>query len=107
MAISGHSGPTLRMSALPPKADIIEGGALRLLMTLCGHSLDYEVQKVCVQKTSGLRTLLAGGLRHPGATPGPLGNSKLFEFPIPVYRIKAVSECALIKHRGSKAIKSP
>ena len=49
------------------------GAALRLLVTQSGHSLDYGVQKVCVPKTSDLRTLvaggrnrLAGGFRHLG-----------------------------------------
>ncbi len=31
------------------------GAAVRLLVTLSGHSLDYGVQKVCVPKTRDLR----------------------------------------------------
>ncbi len=34
-----------------------------------------------VPKTSDLHALVAGGYRHPGAAPGPRGNSNNFEFP--------------------------
>ena len=50
MAKSGYSPTQLFTSALPPKADIEMGAALRLLLTLSGHSLDYAVQQVGVEK---------------------------------------------------------
>ncbi len=34
---------------MPPKADIEMGAALRLLVTHCGHSVDYEDQQVCTE----------------------------------------------------------
>ncbi len=52
----GWGEPPPGMSALPPKADIIGGCVRGPLLTQSGHSLDYEVQKVCVPKTSDLRT---------------------------------------------------
>ena len=44
------------MSALRPKAVIRDGITASPLLTLCGHSLDYGVQKVCVPKTRDLRS---------------------------------------------------
>ncbi len=43
-------------SALPRTADAAGRGLPRPVVTLCGHSLDYGVQKVCVSKTSDFRT---------------------------------------------------
>jgi hypothetical protein len=40
MAISGHIGWMRFTSALPPKADIEMGAALRLLVTQCGPAMD-------------------------------------------------------------------
>ena len=40
------------MSAPGTKADHLQSGDRRLLVTLSGHSLDYGVQKVCVPKNS-------------------------------------------------------
>ena len=80
MATSRHSMGYAKESALTPKADVRGpmsafppiSSALHLgadvlvtcprlpVMTQSGHSLDYGVQKVCVPKTSDLRTLVAG-----------------------------------------------